>query len=99
MDESGFEKFLLDDEGIKSKNKAVASRMSKARAVEREFDMSLDTIVESDITMYHTLIAINQRMNNRSGAYSNALRKYYIYKNKRFFPQLAQFEWENRHLL
>ena len=99
MNESAFEAFLIKDEGIISKNKAVSSRMSKTRSVENEFGMSLDSIVQADISMYQTLIAINQRMSNGNGSYSNALRKYYIYKNGREFPRIRQFESENKHLL
>jgi len=99
LDETGFELFLIEDEGIDSKSKAVASRMSRARAVEKEFDMSLDSIVQSEVTMYNTLVGINRKMANGSGAYSNALRKYYIFKNNCVFPKLDHFERDNRHLI
>ena len=35
---------------------------------------------------------INSKMNNKNGAYSNALRKYYIFKTGKVFPRLAKYE-------
>ena len=92
MLENQFEAFLLDDVNIESKEKAVASRVSKARAIERELDKSLDEIVGDDRSMYNALVIIKGRMNDKSGAYSNALRKYYIFKNGREFPRLSAYE-------
>lgn len=93
--ENEFENFLLDDAGIKSKDKAVASRMSKARAVERTLNTSLDFVVSDDRRMYEALVNINQKMKNSNGAYSNALRKYYTFINKRDFPQIKTYEYYN----
>ena len=42
--------------------------------------------------MYKSLIEINQKLKNHNGAYSNALRKYYIFKNKKAFPQIRDYE-------
>lgn len=92
MLESEFERFLLDDKGITSKEKAVATRMSKARAIEETLKTSLDTVVSSDTAMYHALLEVNSKMKNQNGAYSNALRKYYIFKNNKAFPQINAFE-------
>jgi hypothetical protein len=99
MLESEFEKYLLDDENITSKEKAVATRMSKARTVEDTLKMSLDTIVSTDIAMFHALLDINSKMKNKNGAYSNALRKYYTFKNNKTFPQIDAFERENIYRL
>lgn len=87
-----FEKFLINEVNIISKDKAVRTRMSKAKAVERKLEESLDYIVADDIRMYKSLIKINLLMNNYNGCYSNVLRKYYIFKNKKSFPQLLKFE-------
>ena len=38
MRERDFEEYLLSDESIKSKMKAVNSRLSKARLIERELE-------------------------------------------------------------
>lgn len=92
MLESEFESFLVCEKTITSKDKAVQTRMSKARAVERKLEKSLDQIVSSDDEMIIALKKINDVMNNYNGAYSNALRKYYIFKNKREFPQIKSYE-------
>lgn len=99
MLEYEFEKYLIDDESIVSKKKAVSTRLSKGRAVENTLGMSLDTIVSSDINMYRALLEINSKMRNQNGAYSNVLRKYYTFKNNKVFPRLKDFEIENRHRL
>ena len=52
MRESEFENYLLADNSIKSKVKAVRSRMNKAKMVERHFKISLDNIVNIDDVMY-----------------------------------------------
>jgi len=93
MDEVAFEQFLDADKGITSK-KAVSTRMSKARAVEKIFG-SLDRIVSSDAEMLRVLLAINNKMNNVKGGYSNALRKYYTFKNGRIFPKIDAYDFEN----
>ena len=41
MRERDFEEYLLSDESIKSKMKAVNSRLSKARLIERELGVDL----------------------------------------------------------
>jgi hypothetical protein len=64
MVESEFEIFITNDKSIKSKKKAINSRMSKARAVEKMFERSLDMIVQSDKDMYDALCIIDANMNN-----------------------------------
>lgn len=92
MDEIRFEIFLTEDTGIKSKFKAVKTRLSKARSVEKCLKADLDSIVCDDNKMYQSLLRINEIMNNRNGAYSNALRKYYIFRNGNEFPMIAEYE-------
>jgi hypothetical protein len=92
MLESEFEIFLTNDKSIKSKKKAVDSRMSKARAVEKMLERSLDVIVQSEKDMYDALCVIDANMNNRNGAYSNALRKYYTFRKGKVFPRIAEYE-------
>lgn len=92
MLENEFYKFLLEDESIKSKDKAVRSRISKARSVENMLDENLDFIVSDDNRMLKALLKINENMNNKNGAYSNALRKYYLFKNEKEFPRLSRFK-------
>lgn len=91
MDERFFEKAMLVDPSITSKSKAVSTRLSKARAVEEKLDVNLDEIVIDDTKMYQLLLEINNRMNNNNGAYSNAVRKYYLYRREKEFPSLNQF--------
>ena len=54
--------------------------------------MSLDTVVSDSKTMLNVLGKINTNMNNSNGAYSNALRKYYIFKNDKIFPKISECE-------
>jgi hypothetical protein len=92
MIESGFEDFLSTETTITSKDKAVKTRMSKARAVEKMLGENLDSVVSNDEKMYNALLLINANLNNKNGAYSNALRKYYIFKNGREFPRISSYE-------
>ncbi len=92
MIEDKFEEFLIKDSSITSKEKAVRTRLSKARAVEEMLGENLDSIVADDDKMYNSLLLINSNMNNRNGAYSNALRKYYIFKNQKEFPRISNYK-------
>lgn len=92
MREKEFEDYLLADEAIKSKTKAVSSRLSKARLIERELGVSLDEIVSDDKVMYETLVKVKQDTNDHNGNNSNALRKYYEFYNGRRFPTLAEYK-------
>ena len=94
-----FEVFLMDDENITSKTKAVQTRLSKAHAVEKALNISLDSIVDNDISMYRALMDINVKFDNKKGAYSNALRKYYSFKNHKLFPQLDTFARQHKNEL
>lgn len=92
MRERDFEEYLLFDESIKSKMKAVNSRLSKARLIERELEVDLDEIVSDDDKMYETLIRVKQDTNDYNGNNSNALRKYYEFSNEKRFPTLAEYK-------
>lgn len=92
MRERDFEEYLMSDESIKSKLKAVNSRLSKARLIEREFEVDLDEIVSDDDKMYETLIRVKQETNDHNGNNSNALRKYYEFSNGKRFPALAEYK-------
>lgn len=92
MRERDFEEYLLSDESIKSKLKAVNSRLSKARLIEREFEVDLDEIVSDDDKMYETLIRVRQETNDHNGNNSNALCKYYEFSNGKRFPKLAEYK-------
>ncbi|MFT8319633.1 MAG: hypothetical protein ABF649_01870 [Bacillus sp. (in: firmicutes)] len=92
MREKDFEKFLVNDGKIDSKDKAVRSRLSKARKVEVEFHVNLDEIVRDDVKMYETLKRIKRELIDSNGSIQNALRKYYIFINQNEFPTLSQYE-------
>ena len=91
MRESDFENYLLDDNKIVSKTKAVRSRLNKARMIERHFKKSLDAIVSDDAITYNTLLRIKAEMKDTNGNISNALRKYYHFINNKMFPTLAEY--------
>lgn len=91
MRERDFEEYLINDPNIKSKVKAVSSRLSKARSVERQFETSLDKIVADDNLMFETLCHIKNQMNDTNGNISNAVRKYYLFSNGKEFPPLSQW--------
>lgn len=92
MNETFFEKALLADSSITSKSKAVSTRLSKARSVEEKISVNLEEVVYDDKKMYQLLLEINNRMNNSNGAYSNTVRKYYLYRRGKEFPSLNQFK-------
>jgi hypothetical protein len=92
MRETEFKNFLNTDSNIDSKIKAVRSRVSKARMVERHFNISLDAIVNDNDKMYDMLVRIKQEMKDTNGNISNALRKYYQFTNGRVFPVLSQYQ-------
>ena len=96
MRESDFESYLLADESIKSKIKAVRSRMGKARMIEKHFATPLDRIVCDDKKMYQTLLRIKAEMKDTNGNLSNALRKYYVFTNDKLFPTLSEYESKRR---
>lgn len=99
MREEEFEKFLVRDSKIESKDKAVRSRLSKARKVEVEFHVNLDDIVGDEEKMYNTLKQIKRELIDSNGSIQNALRKYYIFINQTEFPTLNQYEKKHAHYI
>lgn len=87
MLEHEFSDFLALCPEVKSA-KAISTRLSKGRAVEKKYRVSLDYITASDKTMRSYLERINVDFNNQNGGYSNAVRKYYTFKTGRIFPKL-----------
>ena len=92
MKELEFESYLLADENIVSKTKAVRSRISKGKLIERHFNESLDSIVSDDDKTYKALLRIKAEMKDQNGTVSNALRKYYDFINDKAFPVLSEFQ-------
>lgn len=98
MREVEFEMYLESDMGIVSKNKAVKSRITKARTVEKVLNIDFDDIVINDELMYKTLLRIKNSdvLKDTNGAKQNALRKYYVFVNKKEFPTLKEYERKNK---
>ena len=92
MREQEFENYLLEDNNIVSKVKAVRSRVNKARMIEKHLSISLDHIIYDDKRMYDALIKIKAEMNDINGNLSNALRKYYLFANGVPFPTLSDYK-------
>lgn len=92
MREAEFRNFLINDSNIKSKVKAVNSRVAKALKVEREFNINLDDVVKNDEAMYNLLLQIQEKLNDKQyhNTYQNAVRKYYLFVNGKEFPRLNQ---------
>lgn len=92
MREAEFRNFLINDSNIKSKVKAVNSRVARALKVEREFNINLDDVVKNDEAMYNLLLQIQEKLNDKQyhNTYQNAVRKYYLFVNGKEFPRLNQ---------
>lgn len=95
MREEQFHSFLVQDEQITSKKKAVSTRISKAKSVEDEFHVNLDEIVKDDRKTYEILKRIKNDLNDYNGSYQNAVRKYYFFINNKEFPTLLRYERRN----
>ncbi|MGS2778342.1 hypothetical protein ACVBAX_13330 [Robertmurraya sp. GLU-23] len=91
MREEQYMKFLLKDESINSKDKAVRSRISRARKVERELKINLDHVVCNDDAMFETLLMIKEKLKDK-GNLQNTVRKYYTFVNNKEFPSLLRYK-------
>lgn len=96
MRQTEYIKFLDQDSNIISKDKAVRSRVSKARSVEEKLNVNLDFIVIDDDRMFDLLINIKNELSDSNGAKQNAVRKYYIFVNNREFPSLANYQRDKK---
>lgn len=96
MREEEFTKFLNQDSDIVSKDKAVRSRISKARSVENKFNIDLDNIVKDDDKMFDLLVKIKNELGDSNGAKQNAVRKYYAFTNNKIFPSIANYKKSNK---
>lgn len=92
MRDAEFVKYLDADANITSKDKAVRSRMTKARKIEQHFNIFLDSVVADDNKVFDILCRIKKELNDSNGAISNALRKYYLFANGREFPKLSDYQ-------
>lgn len=69
----------------------VAFRMSKARKAESILRANLDAVVSEDNAMYDALTKLSAMENPAHNPMQNAVRKYYIFKNGKEFPQLRYY--------
>lgn len=88
MKEDQFEAYLESLESIISKNKAVSSRMSKGRKIERDLKVNLDTVIQDDYLTFQTLLRIQREFGDKNGAIQNVLRKYYTFSYGKEFPSI-----------
>jgi len=92
MREDFFIESMANDASITSKDKAVASRLAKARKVESFVGVSFDTITGDDELMYKTLIKIRDEMGDSHGNLANSLRKYFYYVKGTDFPSMRNVD-------
>ena len=92
MRKTEFTRFLEQDNAITSKEKAVGSRISKAKCVEEKFDVNLDYVVKDDNKMFDLLMKIKNELSDSNGAKQNAVRKYYTFVNNSVFPSLINYQ-------
>lgn len=92
MRESDFRSYLEGIESIKSKNKAINSRISRANTAEEIVGMSLDYVVANDDRMYDALVKISADPRERSGNIQNAVRWYYRFTNSKEFPRISSYK-------
>ena len=85
-----FYTFLLSERTISSE-KAVKSRISKAKAAEKILKLELDQIVSNDNLMYDSLIILSQNEDPAHTPMQNAVRKYYKFIRGREFPRMKDY--------
>lgn len=92
MREAEFRNYLEGIETIKSKNKAINSRISRANTAEQIIGTSLDYVVSDDDRMYDALVKISSDPRERSGNIQNTVRWYYRFCNSREFPRMSSYK-------
>ncbi|MBR6506868.1 MAG: hypothetical protein IKT37_04620 [Clostridia bacterium] len=90
MQDKLFREFL--EQSGQFTEKAVTSRIAKANAAERIIGYSLDTVVADDNKMFDALVLLRPHENPKHNPMQNAVRKYYIFKNGKEFPQLRYYK-------
>lgn len=84
-------RLFLEQSG-KFTDTAINSRIAKANVAERILGYSLDFAVANDDKMYDSLVALQPHENPKHNPMQNAVRKYYIFKNGKEFPQLRYYK-------
>lgn len=72
--------------------KAITSRVAKANVAEHIIGCSLDVVVADDDKMFDALVALQPHEDPKHNPMQNAVRKYYIFKNGKEFPQLRYYK-------
>lgn len=82
----------LEGKGESLTDKAIASRLTRARRVERILCEDLDRVVGNDDKMYDALLLLKGCSAERNGMLQNSLRWYYKSVNCRDFPKLSEYK-------
>lgn len=90
MNEWGLQR-ALENKNDGLTDKAIRTRLSRARRVERLLCEDLDHIVSDDNRMYAALIALKNCSSEHNGGLQNALRWYFRAINGRDFPRLSDY--------
>ena len=90
MQENAFRHYLQTVEKLSING--VESRISRARAGEIILGYSFDYAVSSDDLMFDSLMKIKPTEDPKHNPIQNALRKYYVFINKKAFPQLRYYK-------
>ena len=81
-------------------DKAIDSRINRARAAERILQRDLDYVVSTDEKMYSALVELRSDSSERkTGRLQNAVRWYYRAKNGKDFPKISDYELVRPYLL
>lgn len=88
MLETEFRAFLENDG---KGEKAVNARISRLNKVEKLLGKSADAAVDGDENMLSAIRSIQSHDEVRQPL-ANALRKYYLFKNKKEFPRMADID-------
>jgi len=95
MDEARLRRALECGEKALSE-KAVASRLSRARKAEEILGTDLDEVVADDDMMFRALVFLRDDEREHNGNLQNAVRWYYRSVNGRRFPRLGDYAREHR---
>ena len=97
MDEKNFRKFLENStyKGKKYTEKAIVSRIAKAKKAQELLNNTLDNIVSNDSKMFDALNILQKNENPAHNPMQNALRKYYEFKNGKEFPKKSKYNQNN----
>lgn len=81
----------LENKGESLTDKAISSRLGRARRAERILQEDLDCIVTNDDRMYNALLILKKCSEERNGTIQNALRWYYRAIRGTEFPKLNEY--------